>query len=50
MKDVDGSGGSGEGHGMDGSREEQMRGKMFERTAIIDWALRTSNGWMDDGG
>lgn len=32
-----------------------MRGKMClsererERAAIIDWASRTSNGWMDDG-
>lgn len=31
MTDVDGGGGSREGHGMDGSREEQMRGKMCLR-------------------
>ncbi len=47
----------------DGSREERretgdgwIQGEIyegenvFERTAIIEWALRTNNGWMDDGG
>lgn len=23
---------------------------VFERTVIIEWALRTRNRWMDDGG
>lgn len=39
----------GEGQTMDGLQGEGIdEGEnMLERTDIIDWALRTSNGWMD---
>lgn len=33
---------------MDGLREKRMRGvNVRERTVIIVWALRISDGWMD---
>lgn len=42
MKDVEGDG------WIEGETDEGEN--VFERTAIIDWALRISNGWMDDRG
>lgn len=45
-------GSSSDGGWMDGLRGKQMRGKMCFRvqSSSSDWASRTSNGWVDDGG
>lgn len=47
MKEAEGGTG-GEDGCIEGETDEGEN--VFERTAIIDWALRISNGWMDDGG